>query len=99
MHQQQEKGLYECQSVQHDLAGWIKRIKNCLTMDSLTRSIVVQLIDRIEVSEIYSSLSGEKNIDISISYKFGRLNGTQQKKIEPIESPPAKKAFQTSSIA
>jgi len=64
-----EKELDECRRVQRDLTAWINRIKECLTIDSLTRAIVVELIDRIEVSEIYS-VDGEKNLDISIRYKF-----------------------------
>jgi len=32
-------------------------------------ALVVELIDRIEVSEVFS-VEGEKNIDISVSYKF-----------------------------
>jgi chaperonin cofactor prefoldin len=71
--EQLESELDECKRVEKDLSGWIKRIKECLTIDGLTRAIVVELIDRIEVSEIYN-VDGEKNLDISISYKFGRFN-------------------------
>ena len=70
--EQLETELDECKRVQQDLTGWINRIKECLTIDSLTRAIVVELIDRIEVSEAYS-VGGEKNLDISISYKFGNI--------------------------
>ena len=69
--QQLESELAESQRVEQDLTGWINRIKECLTIDTLTRAIVVELIDRIEVSEVYS-VDGEKNLDISISYRFGR---------------------------
>ena len=60
----------ECKRVERDLSGWINRVKECLTIDGLTRAIVVELIDRIEVSEIYS-VDGEKNLDVSVVYKFG----------------------------
>jgi hypothetical protein len=39
----------------------------------LTRAIVTELIDRIDVSEVYS-VDGEKNLDISIHFKFERFN-------------------------
>ena len=68
--EQIEKELEECKRVEKDLTGWITRIKNCLTIDCLTRAIVVELIDRVEVSEVYS-VDGEKNLDIAISYRFG----------------------------
>jgi len=71
--EQLESELDECRRVEKDMSGWISRIKECLTINDLTRSIVVELIDRIDVSEIYS-VDGEKNLDISISYKFGQSN-------------------------
>ena len=93
--EQLENELDESKRTQKDIFGWIKRIKDCLTIDSLTRAIVVELIDRIEVSEIYD-LDGEKNLDISISYKFGYL---PQKAKEPIGSHPTKDNLPTNSIA
>ena len=89
--EQLENELEECQRVQSDLTGWISRIKDCITIDSLTRNVVVELIDSIEVSQIYET-DGEKNLDVSISYKFGYL---VQQTIEPIESLPD---LSTSSI-
>jgi len=71
--EQLEAELVECRRVEKDLSGWIRRIKECITIDGLTRAIVVELIDRIDVSEVYDN-DGEKNLDISISYKFGRFN-------------------------
>ena len=84
--------LIECQRVQRDISELIKRVKEYLTIGKLTRAIVVELIDRIEVSESYNA-SGECNIDIAINYKFGRIEK------EPAESPPSKKTFRTRSIA
>ena len=43
-----------------------------LTIDSLTRSIAIELIDRIAVSQVYT-VDGEKNLDIAISYKFSPI--------------------------
>ena len=71
--EQLESELDECKQVEKDLSGWINRIKECITIDDLTRAIVVELIDRIEVSEIYD-VDGERNLDIDIHYKFGRFN-------------------------
>jgi DNA invertase Pin-like site-specific DNA recombinase/chaperonin cofactor prefoldin len=71
--EQLEAELDECKQVEKDLSGWINRIKECITIDGLTRAIVVELIDRIDVSEIYN-VDGERNLDISISYKFDRFN-------------------------
>lgn len=79
--EQLEAELAECQNVQRDISGLVKRVKECLTIDSLTRAIVVDLIDKIIVSEIYS-VDGERNIDIDIVYKFGRILDEEK---EPIE--------------
>ena len=76
--EQLESELDECRRVEKDMSGWISRIKECLTINDLTRSIVVELIDRIDVSEIYS-VDGEKNLDISISYKLGQSNLSRQR--------------------
>jgi len=62
--------LEECQRIQHDLGAWIERVKECITIDSLTRQIVVELIDRIEVSETYT-VDGQPTIDLHIAYRFG----------------------------
>jgi len=79
--EQLERELDEGKRVQRDMSGLVERIKECLTIDSLTRAIVVDLIDRIEVSETYD-VNGEKNIDISIDYKFGRIFDEEK---EPVE--------------
>ena len=64
-----EAEVNEYQRVEQDLTNWITRIKECLTIGSLTRPIVVELIDRVDVSETYDK-NGEKFIDINIAYKF-----------------------------
>jgi hypothetical protein len=68
-----EDELDECRRVQQDLTGWIARIKECLTIGTLTRAIAVELISRIEVSETYDA-DGEKTLDLEIFYKFGLKN-------------------------
>ena len=62
------------------MTALIVRVKECLSIDALDRAIVMELIDRIEVSETYDA-DGVKNIDISINYKFGRIEK------EPVDSP------------
>lgn len=81
-----EAEFEKCKRTERDLASWIDRVKDCLYIDALTRDIVVELIDRIEVSEMYTE-NGEKNLDVNILYKFGN------KKIEPIESRSTKVTF------
>jgi DNA invertase Pin-like site-specific DNA recombinase len=48
-----------------DLGDWVDNVRNCLAVETLTRSIVVELIDRITVSE-----TDNKEYDISIQWKF-----------------------------
>jgi len=60
----------ECKRVDKNLTGWIKKVRNCLSIESITRAIAVELIEKIVVSEQYEE-SGEQYIDISIFYKFG----------------------------
>jgi len=75
--EQMEAELEECQRVQQDLTGWIARIKECLTIDALTRAMAVELISRIEVSETYDA-DGEKYLDLEIFYKFGLKNSEDE---------------------
>jgi len=84
---QLETEYYECKRVEQDLTGWINRVKECLTIDNLTRAVVVKLIDRVEVSETYDK-DGERSLDISIFYKFGlKASGSETQKVkEPAES-------------
>jgi len=79
--EQLEKELYECKNIQQDISVLVKRIKECLSIDTLTRAIVIDLIDKIEISETYS-VDGEKNIDISIDYKFKHILDEEK---EPVE--------------
>jgi len=77
--EQFEKELGECRRAEKDLTGWISCIKECLAIKCLTRAIVIELIDRIDVSETYDA-NGEKSLDISINYKFGLPTLSQQSK-------------------
>jgi hypothetical protein len=66
-------------------ASWIKRIKECLSIDTLSRDIAVGLIDRVDVSETYR-IGGETNLDISINIS----SGIYRKRKKPAESHPTK---------
>ena len=70
--EQLEAELAECQNVRQDMSALVKRVKECLTIDTLTRAIVVDLIDKIVISEFYS-VDGERQVDIDIVYKFGGI--------------------------
>jgi DNA invertase Pin-like site-specific DNA recombinase len=95
-----EREFTDCKRVNQDLTVWIERIKGCLSIDTVTRAIAVELIDRIEVSQEHTE-NGEKIIDVNIFYKFGLKNSSheEEKEIEPVESLPTKTAFHTNSIA
>lgn len=72
---QMEAELEESKRSKHELDTWIKRVKECITIDCLTRQIVVGLIDRIEVAQICND-DGEA-ISLNIFYKFGATANTK----------------------
>ena len=51
-----------------DLTVWVSKIKSCLQVETLTRAVVVELIDSIAVNE--AVIDGKKEYDINIQYKF-----------------------------
>ena len=57
---------------ENDVALWIAKIKKCVSIEKLTREIVVELIDSIEISEVYE-VDGELQQDINITYRFENL--------------------------
>ena len=68
--EQLQSELDECKRVDKNLTDWIQRVRDCLTIDTITRAIAVELIERIEVSEKYED-GGEQYVNVSIFYKFG----------------------------
>ena len=64
-----QKELSECESNERDVDVWIQKIKKCISIETLDRNIVVELIDNIAVSEVYK-IDGEKHQDVTITYKF-----------------------------
>jgi hypothetical protein len=54
---------------ERDMSAWIARIKDCLTIDALTRPVVAGLVDSIEISEANIE-DGGKTFDVTIHYKF-----------------------------
>ncbi len=73
---QWEREQSECRQAKRDVGTWISRIKECLTIDELTRTIAVELIDRIVVSQMREE-GGEKVLDLEIFYKFGLKQSDQ----------------------
>jgi len=55
---------------EQDLTAWVDKIKNCLKIESLTRAVVVELIEKITLKETQNE-NGAKVFDIEIQYKFG----------------------------
>ena len=90
--QQTEAEYSKYQRAEQDMDSWVKRIKACLTIDSLTRAIVVELIEKIDVSEVYN-INDEKSLDITIHYKFGLSTYKEKEPVKRNETnanPPIK---------
>ena len=56
-----------------DITAWVDKIKKCLSIEELTREIVVELIDKIEISEVYE-VEGIQQQDINITYRFENIS-------------------------
>jgi DNA invertase Pin-like site-specific DNA recombinase len=80
-----EAELNQKKLTEHDLTAWVNRVKECLQLEELTRALVVELIDYIEVSDVSAvnekGTSARNCYDITIHYKFGIK--TVKKEIEP----------------
>ena len=61
--------LIDLRKSEEDISKWVDKIKNCLSIEKLTREIVVELIDSIEVSEVYE-VDEVPQQDIIITYRF-----------------------------
>jgi len=66
-------------STQKDVSAWIRKIKKCLKLETLTREIAVELIESISISAVYEK-DGEKQQDINITYKFENIS-LQEKRV------------------
>lgn len=64
-----EKELLLFEKEDENLTVWTQKIKECVQITNLTRSIVFELVDSIVVSQAVDSNS-KKALHISISYKF-----------------------------
>jgi len=64
---------------ENDISSWISKIRKCLSIETLTRELVVELIDSIEISEVYE-VGGEPQQDINITYRFGNLPASTETK-------------------
>ena len=52
-----------------DISAWVERIKDCISIRELTREMVVELIEAIEISEA-KTVCQEEHQNIKIIYKF-----------------------------
>ena len=62
----------------NDITAWISKIRQCLSIETLNRELVVELIDSIEISDVYE-IDGQPQQDISITYRFENLSGKDRK--------------------
>ncbi len=74
-----QKNLSACRETDKDISSWIAKIKKCLSLETLSREIVLELIERIEVSEVYERDGGEQQ-DINITYKFENTFSEKEKR-------------------
>jgi hypothetical protein len=72
------ENMYEhLKQTAHDVTIWVNKIKDCLKIETLTRAVIVGLIDTIEIKKTQDD-NNAKAFDVTINYKFGA-----QKEIEP----------------
>jgi hypothetical protein len=64
-----QQELVDCENKANDIIAWVDKIKKCISIDTLDRATLMELIDTITVSETYKT-DGEKRQDITIKYKF-----------------------------
>ncbi len=64
-----KKDLSACKETEKDISTWILKIKKCLSLETLSREIVLKLIEKIEVSKVYV-VDDEEHQDINITYRF-----------------------------
>jgi hypothetical protein len=57
----------------------VEKIKKCLSIQTLTREIITELIENIEISEEYEK-DGEKQQDIKITYRFEDISKKDKEK-------------------
>ena len=61
-----------------DITSWVSKIKRCLSIEALTRELVVELIDSIEISEVYEK-EGQPQQDVNITYRFENISNKDKK--------------------
>ena len=62
--------LSQNENKSENLIEWVDILRKYVIMDSLDRSIITKLIERITVSEAYTVDDGSRQQDIKIFYKF-----------------------------
>ena len=61
--------LVDLERNESDIIDWVAKVKQCLSIETLTREMIVELIDSIEVSDVYE-VDGKPHQDVSITYRF-----------------------------
>ena len=61
-----------------DITSWITQIRQCLSIETLNRELVVELIDSIEISDVYE-IDGQPQQDISITYRFENISSNSKR--------------------
>ena len=61
--------LADCEANANDTTAWVEKIRQCISIDTLNRDILHELIDSITISESYK-VGGKTQQDIIIKYKF-----------------------------
>ncbi len=57
---QAESEYKECKSANQEMECWIQKIKQCYSTDTLTRALLTELIDHIDVSKVYEKKTVRK---------------------------------------
>ncbi len=78
--EEMKKDLSACKETEKDISTWIEKIKKCLSLETLSREIVSELIEKIEVSEVYER-DGKEQQDINITYKFENAFPEKEKRV------------------
>jgi hypothetical protein len=65
--------LAEQRQTEKDISGWVEKIKRCLSIETLTREMAVEMISSITVSEPYTNENGKVHQDVKITYRFENI--------------------------
>ena len=70
--------LADTKQNESDVSAWVSKIKRCMSIETLTRELVVELIDTIEISDVYE-IDGQPQQDINITYRFENISNKDKR--------------------